>query len=171
MALVLTNCARSYAPIYGSFEGFGELIAKADVIVVARIVEKTTEEDLGGAANYRVWCERILKGTPEAERVTVNIRNLDLYTAAAAASAVPLDDLMSFRIDARYVLLLVRTDEHEGATYTNVNCEGSSFEVSGGRSWNSSRAGRCACCCSSTAISDALSSSTSKTARRVCWTA
>ena len=131
IAFVLGICPRSYAPIYGGFPGIDELITRADVIIIATITERTSEWDFGGAAYYRVSRNRTLKGNLDTDTLTVNMRQLDMETPADKTSKDrPLNDGNDFRIDSRYAIFLVKTKDDPKASYANINCEGSSFEVS-----------------------------------------
>ncbi|MEY2511452.1 MAG: hypothetical protein QOE26_2215 [Verrucomicrobiota bacterium] len=131
IALIFGICSQSYAPIYGGFPGVDELIARADAIIVGTIIERTSEWDFGGSAYYRVSSDRTLKGNLGTDTLTVNMRQLDLITPADKTSKNrPLNDGSDFRIDSRYTIFLVKTKDDPKASYTNINCEGSSFEVS-----------------------------------------
>jgi hypothetical protein len=131
IAFILGICPRSYAPIYGGFPGIDELITRANAIIVATVTERTSEWDFGGASYYRISRDRTLKGNLVTDTLMVNMRQLDIWTPVDKTSKDrPLNDGADFRIDSRYVIFLVNTKDDPKAAYSNMNCEGSSFEVS-----------------------------------------
>ncbi len=133
LAAMLALCPRLYAPIHGGFPGLRELIEKSDAIIVAIISEELSDADFGGSAHYKVWRERTLKGNLDPERLTLRMRQLEITTPALESSdGVWLGDAtpLSFAVDSRYVLFLSRTEGDEKVQYENVNCDGSSFQVS-----------------------------------------
>jgi hypothetical protein len=128
---LLSICPKTYAPIHGGFEGIDKLIAEADIVVVATVLKQLSDPDFGGAAYYEIYRERTLRGDLDKEKLTVNMRQLDVMTRAQEASKdAPLDDLLEFRMNSRYVLFLKEAKGDKKARFENVNSEGSSFEVS-----------------------------------------
>ena len=133
IAVTLAVTPKLYAPISGTFPGLRELIDRSDAIIIARISEELSDPDFGGSADYKIWRERTLKGTVDEERLTVRMRQLEVSTAALESTdGVWLGDAspLSFELGARYVLFLSKTAEDAKVPYENVNCEGSSFQVS-----------------------------------------
>jgi len=131
-ALLLALCPRCYAPIHGGFPGVPELLAKSDAIVVATISEKLSEPDFGASAYYKIYRERTLKGDV-GETLSVQMRQLEVSTPAQEGQKgvwLAGADALSFSVGSRYVLFLSKAKDDAKASFENVNCDGSSFEVS-----------------------------------------
>jgi hypothetical protein len=132
IAVILAVTPKLYAPIGGTSgtSGADRAVRRDNHRAGLREV---VDPDFGGSADYKIWRERTLKGSIDEERLTVRMRQLDITTAALEShggvwlgEATPL----SFELDARYVLFSSKTDRDAKVPYENVNCEGSSFQVS-----------------------------------------
>jgi hypothetical protein len=134
-------CAKTYAPIYGTYPGLRSLIEQSDVIAAITILERLSEEDFGGSARYKIEFSKVLKGTPAKKQMFVSLRKLEITPRAEFESTPPpqppptihyfgpADRFEPFTPSSRWIVFLAKSKEKD-ATYENVNCAGSTFPIS-----------------------------------------
>jgi hypothetical protein len=137
-------CPKLYAPIYGTYPGLHSLIKEAEVIAAITILDKLSEDDMGGAARYNIEFERVFKGTAPDKRSVAYIRYLDIIPEAELLRSPPPKprkptryfappELMtgeSFPTSSRWIAFLTKGRPEVEAAYENVNCSGSTFPLS-----------------------------------------
>src|ERR1700730_18651988 len=82
IAIAALMCSKAYAPIYGTYPGLHSLIKEADVIAAITILDKLSEDDMGGSARYKIEFEKIFKGKAPDKQSVAYLRYLDIIPEA-----------------------------------------------------------------------------------------
>jgi hypothetical protein len=147
VAAALFVCSKAYAPIFGTYPGLHSLIKKAEIIAAITIVEKLSEEDMGGSAHYKIQFEKVLKGAIPEKQAVADLRYLEITPEAEIAalfrspkgSPTPsephgryfgfVERFEPFVPSSRWIAFLAKSEQKDVA-YENVNCAGSTFPLS-----------------------------------------
>jgi len=141
VALATWLCPRAYAPIYGTYPGLRSLIEQSHVIAAITILDRLSEEDMGGSARYKIQFEKTLKGNPSQKQTVAYLRKLEITTESELLRSRPpqpsptihyfglVERFEPFRPSSRWIAFLA-TSEEKDAAYENVNCAGSTFPLS-----------------------------------------
>ena len=145
VAIALSFCPKAYAPIYGVYRGLSSLIEESDVIAAITILQKLSDEDLGGSARYSVQFDKVLKGKPHGKKAVVWLRHLEIQTIGELQSTPPpqrtplpgapevthyFEPFDPFRLSSRWIAFLAERKDDKEAVYENVQTEGSTFPLS-----------------------------------------
>ena len=138
VALALWLCPKAYAPIYGVYPGLSSLIKESDIIAAITILQKLSDEDLGGSARYNVQFDKVLKGNPHEKKVVVWLRHLEIQTIGELQNTPPpqrtplpgapavthyfglVDSQDPFRPSSRWIAFLAERKGDKEAAYENV---------------------------------------------------
>jgi hypothetical protein len=144
IAIAAFVCSKAYAPIYGTYPGLHSLIKEAEVIAAITILDKLSEDDMGGSARYKIEFEKVFKGKAPDKQSVAYIRYLDIIPEADLLRSPPPEppksthyfappELMtgeSFPTSSRWIAFLTKGRPEVEAAYENVNCSGSTFPLS-----------------------------------------
>jgi len=136
-------CSKSYAPIFGEYPGLHSLVKEAEVIAAITILGQLSEEDMGGAARYKIEFEKVFKGAAPDKQSVAYLRYLfiipeaELLRSPPAGSPPPVTHYYGFveRYHpfvpaSRWIAFLTKGRPEVDAAYENVNCSGSTFPLS-----------------------------------------
>ena len=148
LAGALFVCSKAYAPIYGTYPGLHSLIKEAEVIAAITILDKLSEEDMGGSARYKIEFEKVFKGAAPDRQSVAYLRYLEIIPEAEMAelfrspaprpTAPPpttryfgfVERFQPFVPSSRWIAFLTKGRPEVEAAYENVNCAGSTFPLS-----------------------------------------
>ena len=136
-------CSKAYAPIYGTYPGLHSLIKEAEVIAAISILDKLSEDDMGGAARYKVEFEKVFKGKAPDKQSVAYLRYLDIIPepemlrTPTPGPTPPVNNyygfverFQPFVPSSRWIAFLTKGRPDVEAAYENVNCSGSTFPLS-----------------------------------------
>jgi hypothetical protein len=124
-------CPRAYAPIYGTYPGLHSLIKEADVIAAITILDKLSEDDMGGSARYKIEFEKIFKGKAPNKQSVAYLRYLDIIPTPPVNHYYGfVERFQPFVPSSRWIAFLTKGRPDVEAAYENVNCSGSTFPLS-----------------------------------------
>ena len=136
-------CSNAYAPIFGEYPGLHSLIREADVIAAITILDKLSEEDMGGSARYKIQFEKVFKGAAPDKQSVAYLRYLPITPEAEVLRTPSLgpkppvnhyygfvERFQPFVPSSRWIAFLTKGRPDVEAVYGNVNCSGSSFPLS-----------------------------------------
>lgn len=125
---------KSPAPIYGTFENLTELIDRAEFVVVAEIIKRPAELDMGNGGVFEVEFSKAIKGDiKEGRRSTAYLR--DLWFDLGPNAVISLTH--EFIQGQLYLLFLNKytgspsfDDKSLSVEFVNENCSGDAVWIS-----------------------------------------
>jgi len=136
-------CPRAFAPIHGGYPGLQSLIKEADVIAAITILDKLSEEDMGGSARYKIEFEKVFKGVAPDKQSVAYLRYLNIIPEGEFLRSPPpgpsppvthyfgfVERFHPFVPSSRWIAFFAKARPEVQAAYENVNCSGSTFPLS-----------------------------------------